>query len=253
MEEWEEPLHPGSLRRTYPTSSHNATLFAHLLPLSRSYLRRPGKSPANSALPRDRRASVVCCDGANRRAGSRAGRSRADRRPAPVSARGCTIASRRPAPYERTLLALDLDPAPQISRGEGLARDRLRAGAGESRRRAGWLRLQQVERHRRRPRRGGAGRGGRVRGRDRAPERRAEDRRRGRRALAHPPARPLPATDRAAADPGLTAIGLRARHRSLARRTRRRLSVLAGLVELTADAARRRSAARLDGKPVSVR
>ncbi|MGO9490411.1 MAG: DUF3352 domain-containing protein [Solirubrobacteraceae bacterium] len=32
MEEWEEPLHPGSLRRRYPTSSHNATLFAHLLP-----------------------------------------------------------------------------------------------------------------------------------------------------------------------------------------------------------------------------
>ena len=32
MEEWEEPLHPGSLVRTYPTSSHNATLLAHFLP-----------------------------------------------------------------------------------------------------------------------------------------------------------------------------------------------------------------------------
>ena len=32
MEEWEELLHLGSLRRTYPTLSHNATLFAHSLP-----------------------------------------------------------------------------------------------------------------------------------------------------------------------------------------------------------------------------
>jgi hypothetical protein len=32
VEEWEELLHPGSLARMYPTSSHNATLFAHSLP-----------------------------------------------------------------------------------------------------------------------------------------------------------------------------------------------------------------------------
>src|SRR5439155_26265355 len=32
VEEWEEPLHPGSLARTYPTSSHNATPLAHLFP-----------------------------------------------------------------------------------------------------------------------------------------------------------------------------------------------------------------------------
>jgi hypothetical protein len=32
VEEWEEPLHLGSLAATYPTFSHNATLFAHFFP-----------------------------------------------------------------------------------------------------------------------------------------------------------------------------------------------------------------------------
>ena len=36
MEEWEEPLHPGSLPRSYPTFPHNATLIAHFFPLTRS-------------------------------------------------------------------------------------------------------------------------------------------------------------------------------------------------------------------------
>jgi len=36
MEGWEEPLHPGSLRRRYPTFSHFATYFARFLPLVHS-------------------------------------------------------------------------------------------------------------------------------------------------------------------------------------------------------------------------
>jgi len=50
MEEWEEPLHPGSLPRTYPTFSHNATLFAHLLPLFRPDASQRDEIPANKQL-----------------------------------------------------------------------------------------------------------------------------------------------------------------------------------------------------------
>jgi hypothetical protein len=50
VEEWEEPLHPGSLSRTYPTLSHNATLFAHFLPLSYSNARDRAKTATHSQL-----------------------------------------------------------------------------------------------------------------------------------------------------------------------------------------------------------
>ncbi len=43
MEEWEEPLHPGSLPRTYPTFPHNATLIAHFFPLGRHKDLKTGK------------------------------------------------------------------------------------------------------------------------------------------------------------------------------------------------------------------
>ena len=46
MEEWEEPLHPGSLVRTYPTFSHNATPRAHFLPPDPPQRPRSGKTPA---------------------------------------------------------------------------------------------------------------------------------------------------------------------------------------------------------------
>ena len=50
MEEWEEPLHPGSLARMYPTSSHNATLFAHSLPQSRPDAGSEGEIPCGTRL-----------------------------------------------------------------------------------------------------------------------------------------------------------------------------------------------------------
>ncbi len=52
MEEWEEPLHPGSLPRRYPTLSHDATLIAHVLPqLRRRGARRRAFGQAPSANP----------------------------------------------------------------------------------------------------------------------------------------------------------------------------------------------------------
>src|SRR5262249_10306823 len=45
VEEWEELLHPGSLRRTYPTSSHNATPFAHSLPPHHPRAAPTGENP----------------------------------------------------------------------------------------------------------------------------------------------------------------------------------------------------------------
>src|ERR1700728_4233206 len=61
VEEWEEPLHPGSLTRTYPTSSHNATLIAHFLPQCTP---KPPKAHKN--------ACIAPCFGGGRHASPRA-------------------------------------------------------------------------------------------------------------------------------------------------------------------------------------
>ncbi len=51
VEEWEEPLHPGSLSRTYPTSSHNATPIAHFLPLFPPRAADRARTPAHARFP----------------------------------------------------------------------------------------------------------------------------------------------------------------------------------------------------------
>ncbi len=55
MEEWEEPLHLGSLPTSYPTFPHNATLIAHFFPQRMPDIFKPGKMPARGHISDDRR------------------------------------------------------------------------------------------------------------------------------------------------------------------------------------------------------
>lgn len=53
MEEWEEPLHPGSLEDVYPTFLHKATLLAHFPPqASTARLRNAPNAPSRRGVAR---------------------------------------------------------------------------------------------------------------------------------------------------------------------------------------------------------
>ncbi len=109
-----------------------------------------------------------------------------------------------------------------------------RGDAGDRRLR----RIEQEQRHERRPGRSRAGRGRRVRGGRRAsPGRRAFQRAR-RRLRGDPPGRPLPAPARGVAHAGLAGPALPARHRALARAPRGRLPHLRCRRDVAAAAAR---------------
>ena len=160
VEEWEEPLHPGSLPRTYPTFSHNATLFAHLLPLFPSVASHSGKTPANRPFPQSHAAPV----GGARRCNTACNRSRRNGacRSAPRAGIRRPLydrTPRRPAAHRKERRpALSLRHlATRTSRRARTRHVRVR-GAARVRRRARGVRIEQHRRHRGRP----GGRGARL-------------------------------------------------------------------------------------------
>ncbi len=196
MEEWEEPLHPGSLRRTYPTSSHNATLFAHSLPQAHHDDPHRGRNPrpagANGA-----------AGGARRRTGAGASRAAAVR-----SARArCSWGLAPGAPRHIRSLRLEKGKvAPRAGRHRRAARVR-----------PGRLRLVLASRrHRSRSGERGTGSRARVPRRDRAADGRAGERSAGGRPRAHRLAGSLSAARRRPAHTRLSPARLHARHRAVA-------------------------------------